>query len=75
MIKFCIWFFCEILGVWFIWATYTAVKFFIEDAQGQHAAYSMGTGSAVGGFIVLPIFATVIYSVAAGIMAQDMLDD
>lgn len=70
MEKFTGWFFTEIIGVWCIWASYMAVKFMTEDAQGQKAAFSIGHGQ-VGGFIAVPIILTVVYSIVSAIWWAD----
>jgi hypothetical protein len=63
--KFTSWFFTEILGIWFIWASYMAVKFMTEDAQGQKAAFSVLHNTEVGGFIVLPIVLSGIFTIVS----------
>lgn len=63
--KFTAWFFTEIIGVWFIWASYMAVKFLTEDAQGQKAAFSVLHNTQVGGFILIPIILTIVFSVVS----------
>lgn len=70
MEKFTGWFFTEIVGVWFIWASYMAVKFITEDAQHQKASFSV-LHAQVGGFIAVPIVMTVIYSVVSAIWWSD----
>jgi hypothetical protein len=60
--KFTSWFFTEILGAWFIWASFMAIKFMSEDAQGQKAAFSLLHDTNVGGFITIPIILSVLFT-------------
>ena len=69
--KFTSWFFTEILGIWFIWSTYMAIRFIADDGQGFKASF--GSHDSSGAFILIPIFASVIFSLgsAAFWSAQD----
>lgn len=71
--KFATWFLLEIVGGWFIWASYMAIKFMIEDAQGQHAAFSLRDGphahAQVGAFIMVPIMVSVIWTIISAVIA------
>jgi hypothetical protein len=65
--KFGMWFTGEIIGLWFIWSTYMAVKFMIEDGQHQHASFSLHQAvhqnGQVGFVFLIPLFISVIGSV------------
>lgn len=63
---FATWFLLAIGGGWFIWASYMAIRFIIEDAQGQHAAFGLvrNYGSS-GGAIAVPIILSIVWVVAS----------
>jgi hypothetical protein len=63
--KFTSWFFTEILGAWFIWASYMAVKFMSEAAQGQKASFSLLGNTQVGGLILIPVLATITFTLGS----------
>lgn len=63
--RFAFWFLIEIAGSWFIWASYMAIKFISEDAQGQKAAFSVLHNTNVGGLILIPVMLTIVWTVAA----------
>lgn len=72
---FATWFLLAITGSWFIWASYMAIKFISEDAQGQHAAFSViQKNSQVGAFIVIPIILTVVWAGLSLFIADELND-
>jgi len=76
LVMFAIWFLLVIVGGWFIWASYMAIKFMSEVAQGQHAAFSLiDKNSQVGALIVIPAFLSVIWVIAAAIIANELADE
>lgn len=72
---FATWFLLVIVGGWFIWASYMAVKFMDEVAQGQHAAFSLiDKNSQVGAFIIIPALLTIAWAFAAAVIANELND-
>jgi len=65
--KFAVWFLAAIVGNWFIWGSFMAIKFMTEDAQGQKAAFSVLHNTQVGGFIVIPILLSILYTIVSAI--------
>lgn len=63
---FATWFLLVIGGEWFIWASYMAIRFMIEDAQGQHAAFGLvhNYGNS-GGVIAIPIILSIVWAVVS----------
>lgn len=59
----------EIGGTWVIWSSFMAIKFMIEDAQHQRAAFSVLHDTQVGGFIVIPVILSVIWTVISVVLA------
>lgn len=64
-VRFLFWFFIELMGSWVIWASYMAIKFISEDAQGQKAAWSLIHTQNVGAAILFPILANIVWTVAS----------
>jgi hypothetical protein len=59
--RFGTWFTGEIIGLWFIWSTYMAIKFMTEAGQHQHAAFSLhGHNGGVGSLIAIPIILSIL---------------
>ena len=63
---FATWFLLVIGGGWFIWASFMAIRFIIEDAQGQLAAFGLvhNYGNS-GGVIAIPIILSIIWVIAS----------
>jgi hypothetical protein len=67
--KFTSWFFTEILGVWFIWASYMAIRFISDDAQGIKASF--GTHDSSGVAILAPCLLTAVFTFVSAIFWAD----
>lgn len=68
MDSFSRWFTGEVFGLWFIWASYMALKFMSEVGQGQKASWSLHVAAHqqpgnVGLLFMVPLFASVVGSI------------
>lgn len=72
ILKFCLWVVMELAGSWAIWSSFTTIKFMIEVAQGQKAAFSLNGSPAVGAFIILPGIATLIWTIWSATFASNV---
>lgn len=74
-VRAALWLALTMTGSWVIWASFLAVKFITEDAQGQRASFSIvhtGTAPYTGGFVFIPAILTVAWAVVSFLLAAGL---